>query len=71
MVSGEKNQTCFSYISYVNHVTPRGALLGHNFKKLGTGLLGDASYKISRLYAMGFRQEDFFMFSVSKFMLNM
>ena len=36
------------------HVTPwrwvRFWPKGHNFNKLGRGLLGDATYKISRLY---------------------
>ena len=37
---------------YVKHVTPGAGpfwLLGYNLNKLGKGLLGDASYQISKL----------------------
>ena len=40
------------YKAYVKHVTPgRGHFLpqGHNVNTLGLGLLGDATYQISRL----------------------
>ena len=33
---------------------------GHNLNKLGRGLLGDATYQISRLFAMWISQEDCF-----------
>ena len=39
---------------------------GGNLNKLGRGPLGDATYQSSRPY--GFRLEDFFMFSLYKFM---
>ena len=47
----------FPILAYVKHVTPgAGPFLaqGPNLNKLGRGLLGDATYQISRLYALWF-----------------
>ena len=37
-----------------------------NLNKLGRGPLGDATYQIQCFRSYGFRQEDFFMFSLYK-----
>ena len=42
---------------------------GHNLNKLGSGLLGNSTYQISR--PCGLRLEDFFIFSLYKYMQNM
>ena len=58
---------CFPYISLYKNVTPgAGPFLvpGHKLNKLGRSPLDDATYQISR--TQGFRQEDFFTFSLYK-----
>ena len=55
--SDKKIFSCFPYISLSKHVTPGVAHFwpkGHNLNKLGRGLLGDATYQISRLKASWF-----------------
>ena len=60
----------FPIYAYLKHVTPgQGHILpqGHNLIKLGRGLLGDATYQISRLYALWFQTRRFFhVFSLHK-----
>ena len=53
----------FLYISLCKNVTPeRGYFLPqeHNLNKHGRGLLGDAAYHLSRLYALWFETRRFF-----------
>ena len=52
--------------AYVKHVTHGGGggqfwPQGYNLNKLGRDSLGDASYQISRLYALWFQTRKFFM----------
>ena len=52
VVSDEKNFHVFPIQVYTKHVTPGLAhfwLQGHDLNKFGRGLLGDATYQISRL----------------------
>ena len=61
----QKIFSCFPYNAYVKHVNPRAGhywLQGYNFNKLGRGSLGDASYQISKLYALWFQTRIYFMF---------
>ena len=57
----------FHIYAYVNNVPLELAIFwppGHNLNKLGIGPLGDVTYQIPR--TSGFRQEEFFMFSLYK-----
>ena len=63
MVSDEKIFSCFHYISLCKHVTlgvghfwPKG----YKLNKFSESLLGDASYQISRLYALWFQIRRYF-----------
>ena len=67
-VADKKIFSCFPYISLSKHVTHFWSK-GHNLNKLGRGPLGDATYQIPR--PRGLRLEDFFIFSLYKFMQNM
>ena len=52
LVSDKRICHVFPYIGLRKHVTPGMShfwLKGYNFRKLGRGLLGDASYQMSRL----------------------
>ena len=63
VVLGKKSFSLFPFISYVKHVTPRRGHFwpqGHNLNKLGRGLLVDATYQISSLYAVLFQTRRFF-----------
>ena len=54
----------FPIRAYVKHVTHGAGQFwpqGYNLNKLGRGSLGDASYQISRLYALWFQTRRFFM----------
>ena len=73
MVSDKKVSFIFSLDASVKHVTPGQANLvthGFNLIKLGRGPLGDAKYQFKSNYQWsrpsGFRQEDFFTFSLYK-----
>ena len=51
VVSDKKIFSHFRIKAYVKHVTPWGGHFwpqGYNLNKLGRGLLGDATYQISR-----------------------
>ena len=56
MVSDKKIFPVFPYISLCKICDPRGEAVfwikGHNLNKLVKGPLGDATYQISRLYAL-------------------
>ena len=56
--------SCFPYISLSKTCDLWGPFLapGHNLNKLDRGPIGDATYQISRLYALWFQTKDFFMF---------
>ena len=63
VVSYKKIFHVFPTSDYVKHVTPRvGPFFAPwlNFNKLSRGLLVDATYQISRLYAMWFQTRIFF-----------
>ena len=69
---GFRHDVCFHVFpikAYVKHLTPGG---GHfwpdeyNLNKLGRGLLGDATSKYQGFRPCGFRQEDYFTFSLYK-----
>ena len=71
VVSYKKIFHVFPTSDYVKHVTPRvGPFFAPwlNFNKLGRGLLVDATYQISRLYAMWFQTRIFFhVFPISAY----
>ena len=62
----EDFSTCFSLFNpYVKHVTSGVGQFwpqGYNLNRLGRRLLDNASYQISRLYALWFQTRRFFMF---------
>ena len=62
MVSEKKNFHDSPHISLCSICPRRGLFLppGYNLNKLGRGSLGDASYQMSRLYAVLFRTRIFF-----------
>ena len=49
-----------AYVKHVTHGAGQFWPLGYNLNKLGRGSLGDASYQISRLYALWFQTRRFF-----------
>ena len=62
MVSDKKIFSYFLIEDYVKHVTIMAGQFwphGHNLCKLGRCLLYDATYQVSRFYALWFRQKDF------------
>ena len=73
--SDKKIFSCFSLYKYAKYTSlERGNFWpqGHNVNKLGRGPLLDATYQISRLYALLFQTRRFFQcFSQYRVMLNM
>ena len=59
----------FPYKTYVKHVPPRRGHFwpkGHKLNKLCSGILGDDTYQISRLYVLRFQTGRFLKFSSRK-----
>ena len=59
---------------YVKHVTPGAGPFwpqGYHLNKLGRGLLGDATYKLSKLYALWFQRRRFLKFSSWKSIVSL
>ena len=55
----------FSYKILLKHMNPEAGPFwpkGHSLNKLRRGLLGNVTNQISRLFALWFQGEDFFMF---------
>jgi len=56
----------FKDFSYEKMISPRAQhfiLWGHNLNKLGKGSLGDATYQISKLWALRVQRRRFLRFS--------
>ena len=65
VVSDKKICSHFPYISQLEHVTPRaGHFLpkGYHLNKLSSGLLGDATYRLSIVQGFWFQTRIFFHF---------
>ena len=72
VISDKKIFLHLPYISLCKTCDPRGGFIfgprsqDYNLKKLGRGPLGDATYQYQGYRPFGFRQEDFFTFSLYK-----